>query len=253
MISHDLYTILIYVWIALAIFIFPLLLRVIVPYGRHSTDSWGPKLNNRVGWILMELPVVIVFSWFLFMGSNVKSIPVYIFYGLFMLHYANRIFIFPFKMKSKPNQMPWMIVIFAISFNLFNGFFNGYWFGYLAPVYDNSWLYDPRFIIGIILFFTGMYINISSDNKLISLRKGGEKGYFIPYGGLFEYISSPNLFGEIIEWTGWALLTWSLPGFSFMIWTMANLIPRAVDHHRWYHQRFKDYPKNRKAVIPKVL
>jgi len=253
MISESLFNVLIYIWIAIAIVLFPILLRIIVPYGRHTSNSWGPKINNRVGWVIMELPVVIVFTLLLFIGDGMKQAPVYLFYSLFMLHYLHRIFIFPFRMKSKPNHMPLSIIIMAVFFNLINGFFNGYWFGNFASSYTNTWFLDPRFIIGILLFFIGMYINISSDNKLINLRKGGKKGYFIPYGGLFKYISSPNLFGEIIEWTGWALLTWSLPGFSFMIWTMANLIPRAVDHQRWYHHRFPDYPKDRKAIFPKVL
>ncbi|NQU33740.1 MAG: DUF1295 domain-containing protein [Bacteroidetes bacterium] len=253
MISEQLFSTFLYIWIALAIVIFPILLKIIVPYGRHTSSSWGPKINNRLGWILMEVPVVIVFSWFFFTGDAPKSIPVYIFYGLFMLHYANRIFVFPFKMRSQAKQMPWSIIIMAVFFNFFNGFFNGYWFGTLSPAYNLSWLYDPRFIIGLILFFVGMYINISSDNILFNLRNGDKKGYYIPYGGLFKYISSPNLFGEIIEWTGWALMSWCLPSFSFAIWTMANLIPRAVDHHRWYYHRFTDYPKNRKAIFPKLL
>ena len=142
------------------------------------------------------------------------------------------------------------IVVFGIFFNVANGFFNGYWFGYLSPVYDLSWLYDWRFILGIILFVTGFIINIRSDQKLIGLRKGGKTGYYIPYGGLFKYVSSPNLFGEMIEWLGWAMMSWCLPAFSFALWTMVNLLPRAIDHHRWYIRRFKDYPKDRKAVIP---
>lgn len=253
MISESIFQYLIYGWIAIAIVIFPVLLRVIVPYGRHTSNTWGPKINNRVGWIIMELPVVIVFSVLLFLGDAPKSTPVLIFYGLFMLHYFNRIFIFPFRMKSKSNHMPWVIIILAFVFNILNGFFNGYWFGYLSPEYSITWMYDPRFLLGLALFLAGMYINISSDNMLLNLRKGGKSGYFIPYGGLFRYISSPNLFGEIIEWIGWALMSWCLPGLSFALWTMVNLIPRAVDHQRWYHHRFPDYPKDRKAIFPKLL
>ncbi len=253
MISEYLFSILLYIWIAIAIVTFPVLLFVTAPYGRHSTNTWGARIGNRLGWFLMEIPVVIVFSWFFFTGTAAKTIPVYIFYGLFMLHYANRIFIYPFRMKTTGKQMPWIIVILAVFFNIFNGFFNGYWFGYLTPTYDISWLLDPRFIIGVVLFFIGMYINISSDNILLSLRKGKKTGYYIPYGGLFKYISSPNLFGEIIEWMGWAIMSWCIPGFAFAIWTTANLIPRALDHHRWYQRKFKAYPQDRKAIIPTVL
>ena len=90
----------------------------------------------------------------------------------------------------------------------------------------------------------------TSDKFLINLRKPGETGYKIPRGFLFEYVASPNLFGEIIEWTGFALMAWNLPALSFMVWTGANLIPRARNHYDWYKRTFPDFPKNRKVVIP---
>jgi hypothetical protein len=95
-----------------------------------------------------------------------------------------------------------------------------------------------------------MYINQKADNMLIALRTPGETGYKIPTGWLFEKISCPNLFGELIEWLGFAILCWNLPAFSFFIWTSANLIPRAISHHKWYRQQFADYPADRKAIFP---
>jgi 3-oxo-5-alpha-steroid 4-dehydrogenase 1 len=95
-----------------------------------------------------------------------------------------------------------------------------------------------------------MGINLKSDAILIGLRKKGEKNYQIPKGFLFDFISSPNLFGEIIEWTGFAIMAWNLPALSFAIWTFANLVPRSLNHHNWYKENFPDYPKNRKAVFP---
>ena len=253
MISETTYFNLLYTWMGLAVIIFPVLLRVTAPYGRHTTNTWGPTINNRWAWFIMEVPVIALFSWLLFSGPNDISIPVFIFYGTFMLHYVNRVFVFPIRIKSNGKRMPVAVVAMAFFFNICNGFFNGYWFGYLSPEYALEWLKDPRFIIGVILFITGMYINMSSDQKLLNLRKGGKKGYYIPKGGLFRYVSSPNLFGEIIEWLGWAMMCWCLPGFSFALWTMANLIPRALDHHRWYKRRFPEYPEERKAVIPFIL
>ena len=100
------------------------------------------------------------------------------------------------------------------------------------------------------MFVTGVIINLQSDHILISLRKGNEKGYKIPYGGLFKYISCPNHFGEMVEWIGFAIMAWSLPAFSFALWTIANLLPRAMSHHRWYKAYFEDYPKGRRAAIP---
>ncbi len=254
MINAETFFTLLYIWMGLAVLIFPFLLKITVPYGRHAkSHNWGPTVNIKLAWFMMEIVVIFVFSWLFFSGPVEKTLPLYIFYGAFMLHYLNRTFIFPLQMKSNGNRMPWIVVLLGIFFNLANGFFNGYWFGWLTPSYTDAWLQDPRFILGALLFLGGMFINIYSDQKLLALRKGGKKGYYIPYGGLFKYVSSPNLFGEIIEWLGWAMMSWCLPSFSFALWTIANLIPRALDHHRWYKRNFTDYPPERKAVIPFIL
>ena len=96
-------------------------------------------------------------------------------------------------------------------------------------------------------------INISSDNILFKLRKDGKGEYSIPNGKLFNYISCPNYLGEILEWFGWAIMVLSFAGFSFFVWTLANLIPRALSTHNWYNQNFQDYPKDRKALLPYLL
>ena len=149
--------------------------------------------------------------------------------------------------------MPLSVVILAVIFNTINCLLNGIWFFDLSGGYELSWVKDPRFIFGVVIFFFGMIINIKSDNILFSLRADGSTGYKIPRGGLFEKVSSPNYLGEIIEWFGFAIATWSLAGFTFAIWTFCNLAPRAFAHHRWYKQEFSDYPENRKALIPFVI
>jgi len=95
-----------------------------------------------------------------------------------------------------------------------------------------------------------MALNIDSSRRLLQLKKANPNDYSIPRGGLFRLVSCPNYLGEIIEWLGWALLTWSPAGLAFAAWTMANLVPRARAHHRWYRERFPDYPARRKALVP---
>lgn len=148
--------------------------------------------------------------------------------------------------------MPLIIMLSAVFFNIVNGFSLGYFFVHFAD-YTNNWFTDGRFIAGIILFFTGLYINWRADNRLIHLRKPDETDYKIPRGWLFEKVSCPNLFGELIEWLGFAILCWNLPALTFFIWTAANLIPRALSHHKWYKEKFTDYPKSRKAILPFVV
>jgi 3-oxo-5-alpha-steroid 4-dehydrogenase 1 len=74
--------------------------------------------------------------------------------------------------------------------------------------------------------------------------------YKIPYGGLFEYVSAANLAAEILEWFGFAIACWSLPALTFACFTFFNTAPRGRSHHKWYIEKFEEYPKNRKAVIP---
>ena len=98
-----------------------------------------------------------------------------------------------------------------------------------------------------------MYLNVKSDNLLLALRARKKSGYGIPYSGGFNAVSCPSYLGEIIEWIGWAVLTWSTAGAAFAVYTMANLIPRAINHHHWYRSKFTDYPSERKVIIPGIF
>lgn len=51
-------------------------------------------------------------------------------------------------------------------------------------------------------------------------------------GGLFTYVSGANYLGEIIEWIGYALATWSPPGLAFAFFSLCYLGQRASHHHR---------------------
>jgi 3-oxo-5-alpha-steroid 4-dehydrogenase 1 len=236
-------------WILIGIITFFYLFKQTAPYGRHSSEKWGPMIDNKLGWFLMEFFVLVVLFLFLWFGPVKINLVSGIMIGLFTFHYLNRSIIFPLRIKTKGKKMPLMIMLSAMGFNMMNGFLLGYYFGNFAH-YEISWLSDPRFIVGCIIFLTGMIINWQSDGILISLRKPGETGYKIPVGGLFKWISCPNLFGEIIEWLGFAILTWSMPGLVFMIWTFANVAPRAISHHAWYRSKFENYPAERKAIFP---
>jgi hypothetical protein len=55
---------------------------------------------------------------------------------------------------------------------------------------------------------------------------------------------------EIIEWTGFALMSWSPAALALAFYTVANLAPRASAHLNWYRKKFSDYPSERKALIP---
>lgn len=149
--------------------------------------------------------------------------------------------------------MPLAVIAMAVIFNTGNAYLNGqHLFNLSASMYTTQWLQEPRFIIGIGLFIIGFIVNRWADHVLRRLRKPGEAEYQVPKGGLYRYVSCPNYFGEIIEWIGWAVATWSLAGLAFAVWTIANLTPRARSHHHWYRKVFSDYPPKRKALIPGI-
>jgi len=248
--EQKIYFPLLYAWIAFAPVVFILLTKVSAPYGRHARKGWGREINPKVGWVLMESPALCLVGLFYFTGDRTGTVVATVFLLIWLIHYVNRTLIYPFRFSGKAKPMPVSIPLFGFFFNLINGYFIGRYLFYLGPEYDPSWLFDPRFIVGLLIFVAGLFINNQSDAILRNLRKPGETGYKIPIGGLYRFISCPNYFGEILEWLGFAIATWSLPGLAFFIWSFSNLAPRALSHHKWYKERFYDYPAKRKAVIP---
>jgi len=240
-------------WAFLGLVVFILLLFVTAPYGRHSRKDWGPMIPNRTGWFIMEFPSLLVFVIFFIFGPEEIQPVTWIFFALYVGHYTNRSVVYPWRTRTSGKEMPLVVALMAIFFNLVNGFINGYYFGAFAREYTWDWLTDARFVIGMALFAGGVFINWWSDQILLDLRRGGKKGYFIPRRGLFRWVSCPNFLGEIIEWAGFAVMTWSPAALAFALWTFFNLVPRALDHHRWYRAKFPDYPEDRKAIIPLIL
>jgi protein-S-isoprenylcysteine O-methyltransferase Ste14 len=234
-----------------SLLVFILLFFVSAPYGKFQRKGWGPAIKSKWAWMIMEAPSPVLMV-LLFMVSDNKHLPYILFILFWLAHYLHRTFIYPFTQSGREKQYPIIIVIMALVFNCLNGFINGYGIFHLMT-YKAGWLLSWQFITGIILFISGFVINKISDDKFRLLRKENPGEYVIPQGWLFRYISNPHYFGEIIEWGGWAVMTWSLPGLAFFVFTFANLFPRAVSSHRWYKENFKDYPAKRKAIIPFII
>ncbi len=226
------------------------LLFVSAPYGRHGRGGWGPTLGPRAGWILMESPAVVAFLTFYLGGAHATEPAAMAMAAVWLCHYLYRTFVFPFRLRSN-RPMPVSIALAGFGFNLANAYTNG---RQIANEGDyTGWLSDPRFFVGLTIFGVGWMVNLYSDQLLLRLRAPGESGYRIPQGGLYRWVSCPNYLGEIAEWLGWAVLTWSGAGLAFFLFTAANLVPRALTHHAWYRATFPDYPPGRKAIVPALL
>ncbi len=237
---------------ALAAVTFVALFFVTAPYGRHRREGFGPTIPSRVGWILMEAPASLAFLAFYAIGPRrVEAAPLALL-ALWQIHYVHRAFVYPLRMRADGKRMPVMIAALAIAWNLLNTWVNARYISAIA-VYDPGWLLGPRFLGGAAIFAVGLAVNLDADARLLALRKPGETGYAIPRGGLYRFVSCPNYLGEILEWCGFAIAAWSPAGLAFAVYTAANLVPRAIANHRFYKDRFPDYPAERRAVLPFVL
>ena len=151
------------------------------------------------------------------------------------------------------SKMPLGIVLMGMTFNTLNALMQGGWIFFLAPEnYYADWFSKPFIYIGIAIFFAGMFINWQADYIIRHLRKPGDTKHYIPKGGMFRYVSSANYFGELVEWTGFAIASWSWAGAVFVLWTFANLAPRSASLYKRYEKEFGEEftSLKRKRIIP---
>ena len=241
-----------FIWVAMGLITFVYLFFENAPYGRHIKDGWGIKIPARLGWIVMESPCVILMVVLALIIREQLEMIHKIFLCIWLTHYIHRTFIYPFVIEMTNPKMPISIALSAFFFNIINVSIQAFGIFYFTK-YSDDWLTSPAFIIGLSVFLFGMFINIKSDYIINSMKRDKGPGYHIPDQFLYKYLSAPNYFGEIIEWLGWAILTFSISGFVFLIWVIANLFPRAIAHHKWYKDKFDNYPKGRKAIIPGII
>lgn len=239
--------------IFLAILVFVTLLNITAGYGMMYNRKWGPTVGNRTGWVLMETPSFVAMLLFWMLSPRATEPALTVMALLFEIHYFQRSFIFPMLIRGN-GRMPLAIIATGILFNIINAYMIGGWLFFVSPpdAYPVSWLTSLPFIAGTIIFLTGMTVNLRSDSIIRNLRAPGDTRHYIPRGGMYRYVTSANYLGEFIEWVGFAILTWSLGGAAFAIWTFANLAPRARSIHRRYLSEFGDeYASlNRRFILP---
>lgn len=253
--NHNLFDLFLIGMSLVAFLVFIALYYIKAGYGMFRTSSWGFAIHNKLAWVLMEAPVFVV-MFVLWAKSRVGfSIPVYVFFLLFQLHYFQRSFIFPFLMKGK-SRMPLAIIVMGVLFNVLNGLMQAgglFYFPENRDSYALGWAYfsQPHAWSGLGLFLLGMGINLHSDRVIRHLRKPGDTRHYLPSKGMYRYVTSANYLGELIEWTGFALLTASPAAWVFVWWTFANLVPRAHAIHRHYTEEFGiEAVGNRKRIFP---
>jgi len=228
--------------------------------GRFGAGAKGIKLGSKAGWILMEIPALILFPIFFFMGKNAfETVPLF-FLAVWTFHYLNRAIINPMLMRTPAgaaSSFDVSVIILGWVTLALHSYLNARFISEHGTHYQLDWFSDPRFIIGLIVYAFGFTLNVYSDKILRNLRSKNpspdEPRYKIPYGGFFKFVTCPQYLGEIISFIGLGIMMWNL-GMGFVIAiTLGNLVPRALITHRWFKKNFEDYPKERKAIFPGIL
>lgn len=253
MISETLFQGTIWTMLALAAIVFLTLYFVNAGYGQFRSPRWGWSINNRLGWILMEAPVFFVMLAIWIHSGCSRHLPQLVLFALFELHYLQRSFVFPFLLSGR-SQMPVAIMSMGIVFNAVNGILQGgalYWFPNPDYAEGASYLLRSNAILGIALFLVGFAVNLHSDHVIRRLRQPGDTRHYLPQRGLYRYVTSANYFGELVQWTGFALAAATPAAWVFPIWTAANLVPRAHAIHKRYRAEFGDKAVGkRKRIFP---
>jgi len=238
-------------------------------YGKLNANAsqqrnwFGPKLPAKWCWMIFESPNWIWVLYSLYDFGSLPPLPYLLLLLWFLLHYLYRSILYPLCM-SKDSTFPIGILAFTVPYCVTNGYLQTQ--GLLKfQTFPSGYQYSPVFVFGLLLGIGGFVIGFISDQTLLQLRKQSHEqimddnkkktNYFVPRGGLFEYVTCPHFLGEILEWMGFCIACQgSLASLSFVIWTACNLIPRALAQHQWYHLQFgSEYPATRKAIVPFLL
>lgn len=122
----------------------------------------------------------------------------------------------------------------------------------IGTTYLNRWpLAAPNGVFwgGLALFVVGIAGNFWHHKILADLRKN-TTDYVIPRGGLFEQAACPHYLFEILTWLGIAMLSQHLFAYLTVLGMGSYLFARSLNTLKWYHEKFPDFPKGRKALIP---
>lgn len=107
----------------------------------------------------------------------------------------------------------------------------------------------------VLVFLWAWHQQLVAHKTFAALKVSSPTKHSVPHGGLFELVSCPHYTMEIVLY----LVMMMLLGFQHQtgvlvcVWVTINQLIAGTMSHRWYRATFRDYPGDRKAVIPYLL
>eukprot|EP01126_Amoeba_proteus_P054674 TRINITY_DN673_c0_g1_i2.p1 TRINITY_DN673_c0_g1~~TRINITY_DN673_c0_g1_i2.p1 ORF type:complete len:128 (-),score=17.11 TRINITY_DN673_c0_g1_i2:114-497(-) len=108
-------------------------------------------------------------------------------------------------------------------------------------------------VTSLFFFLLGSYHQFACHQILAKLRHDGKNhnSYPTPHGDWFRHVSCPHYFSEILIYFSFALLNYQfITSWFIFIFVTENLMNTGIQTHNWYKNNVKNYPQDRKAIIP---
>jgi 3-oxo-5-alpha-steroid 4-dehydrogenase 1 len=236
-----------------------------VPYGKMAENSAVSfvTIDPRVGWWLMELPATLSFLYFYPQGQHAREPVPLLLAALWCLHYGNRGWFFPWSIRVQPGQKASFSLVVILSgwfLTALHGYLSARWYSDLGTHLTREWLASPLFLAGLGLYQLSFWTTVHAEHVQRNLRSRDpavartEPRYKVPYGGAFQYCTSPAYCFELVGWFAFALMSWNPGGLVVTLVTASNLVPRAFQNQAWYRDKFgAHYPADRAAIFPFIV
>lgn len=244
-----------------------------------------PKSNFRDFYRLGGIIITIIFivatkvyvygqdppSWFLFIldlicGKNrethVNGTKTYVAICLIMLQVYRRLydthFVSIFSKKAKMSLALFVVALLYYAFlplALISEATRFSTFAHTKEYFELSQLSWIDFL-AVLLFLWAWYhqhvaTKILANLRLDSTGKKITEAHGLPKGDWFEYLSSPHQIAEILMYFSVLIIIWNNVTFRILfMFVLSNQVVSCLLTHRWYLEKFPEYPKSRKALIP---
>ncbi|KAI3750856.1 hypothetical protein L2E82_21723 [Cichorium intybus] len=206
------------------------------------------KLSSRTGFLILYTPAFLagLASFFIFPGGGIRFLLLKI---AVTFHFFKRDFEVLFLHKYSGGMILGSAILISV-------FYLSAAASFIGVHYLSLGLPEPSIdlkYIGLILFIVGIVGNFYHHKLLSKLRKSNEKEYKIPQGGIFNLVICPHYLFEIIIFVGLSFISQTPLAFACTFGDSMYLIARSYETRKWYVNKFEDFPKNIKCVIPYVF
>jgi very-long-chain enoyl-CoA reductase len=212
---------------------------------KYSKFHTGSGIPSRLGMLILYFsPIVALYFSVRGYLANASLIQ-WILFASIGLHFTKRALesLFLHKYSGSIGLSATISIAFFYSFASF-------FIGYLNrnPLHSIDFL----FVLGFVFYIVGNLGNFIHHKILADLRKDSLE-YVIPKGGLFQYVVCPHYLFEIFTWLGIFLFSRHLGALLVLGMIIAYLCARSLVTLKWYREKFAEFPKHVKAMIPFVL